>query len=359
MSQFDETQFYICGDKSNMLNYKGKVFSILYPRDQIEEDIVNNCSNCEYFGSWNGCQIMRCVNCDKNGCGAFIKGVELNTFNSCSASNTYLKDVNWSAIGDKNIEDTDMLNKTEDKISLIEILQERYILDMRDHPYKCININDIIFPEFKNAYEQVLADEDQEREDQEGEDQEEEKINIFLNEQKWFDMKIKEYQESLEEGEIKEGDQGGDQGGEAEEISLINIAGQPTSFIGKDANKLREYMRDPKINWNNLANNDNNISMFPGTLADTHIISFENMMFLLDNSDASMFIVTSYDISDSEEDEDLQQLKSSRVTSEKVTASIFDFPTKQSARLSEDECGFYGGEEFSIKCLDLLGKGDR
>ena len=37
---------------------------------------------------------------------------------------------------------------------------------------------------------------------------------------------------------------------------------------------------------------------------------------------------------------------------------IFDWPTPTRLRLSEDECGYFG-EDFNIKCLDLLGKINR
>ena len=150
MSQYDETQFYICGEKNNMINYKGKVFSILYPRDQIEEDIVNNCLNCELYGSWNGCQIMRCMNCDTNGCGAKLQGNELNADHPLSANNTYLKDVDWTTIGD-------------------------------------IYLSPI--------YLRGLQEEEQEEE-------QDEHIQVFLTEngkeEKWFEMKIAEYDEEQE-----------------------------------------------------------------------------------------------------------------------------------------------------------------
>ncbi len=138
MSQYDETQFYICGEKNNMINYKGNVFSILYPRDQIEEDIVNDCLNCKIYGSWNGCQIMRCINCDTFGCGAINKGVEFNGENPLSANQTYLKGVDWSQIGDTELENSAEICGLRDSL-LIQIVDNKtYLIDMRELPYLCV-----------------------------------------------------------------------------------------------------------------------------------------------------------------------------------------------------------------------------
>ena len=106
VAQYDETQFYICGEKNNMINYKGKVFTRLMPIEQIVHMSEQDCTNCETFGSWNGCIVMYCMNCDPNGCGAKYQGIEFNADTPLSAYNTYLKDVNWTTIGDIHLEDS-------------------------------------------------------------------------------------------------------------------------------------------------------------------------------------------------------------------------------------------------------------
>ena len=116
MAQFDETQFYICGGKSNMFNYKNKRYSIFMPIEQIVHMSENDCKNCETFGSWNGCIVMYCINCDPNGCGAAYYGQEKNKEHPLSATSTYLKDVDWSKIGDIYLEDSiavQFINKKE------------------------------------------------------------------------------------------------------------------------------------------------------------------------------------------------------------------------------------------------------
>ena len=110
MTQFDETQFYICGEKSNMINYKGNVYTRLMPIEQIVHMSEQDCKNCETFGSWNGCIVMYCGNCDSNGCGAKHQGQELNTEHLLSANSTYLKDVDWTTIGDITLEDSYKIN---------------------------------------------------------------------------------------------------------------------------------------------------------------------------------------------------------------------------------------------------------
>ena len=106
MAQYDETQFNICGEKNNMINYKGKVFTRLMPIEQIVHMSEQDCKNCETYGSWNGCIVMYCGNCDPNGCGAKLQGIELNADTPLSAYNTYLKDVDWTTIGDIHLEDS-------------------------------------------------------------------------------------------------------------------------------------------------------------------------------------------------------------------------------------------------------------
>jgi hypothetical protein len=165
MAQFDETQFNICGETQNMIHYKGKIFSILYPIEQIEEDIENNCLNCQIYGSWNGCIIMRCINCDKNGCGSIYKGVEINSINLNSANNTYLKGIDWSKIGDKYIEDSELLNLN--KLELLQTKETEYVIERTSFPYTCTPIE----------LSETISEEEEEEEEYEIQN----KIKIFLD----------------------------------------------------------------------------------------------------------------------------------------------------------------------------------
>ena len=331
MAQYDETQMHICGAKSNMINYKGRVFSILYPREQIEEDIEINCKNCEYFGGWNGCQIMRCVNCDVSGNGALMKGVELHAQSIHSASNTYLKGVDWDTIGDKDLEDSHHIESdtnndvfiihnidfkpTKNSIRATDLhssgsmtdkemnpstecadsnLQRfKYKIDRTQLPYKC-ELYDmsqtVAFYENMDCQYEMLDEEieegkyvEQEDGQDDGQDQEEDdeekQITVFLNEQKWFEMTIKDYQDTdTDEDQVVEEDLVVKE----EEEDLVKIS-----------------------------------------------------------------------VEEDEKDEETQEQ-----TDLRKQTGIFDWPTPTRLRLSEDECGYFG-EDFNIKCLDLLGKINR
>ena len=189
MAQYDENQMHICGEKNNMINYKGKVFSILYPRDQIEEDIKHNCKNCEYYGSWNGCQIMRCVDCNTTGNGALMKGTELNSSGPLSAVNTYLKEVDWDTIGDKALEDSHQIECELHQHIFVHNFE--YMIDRNQAPYTYT-----LFEPGVTFYENMDCQygwEDEDQEDEAADDN----IQVFITENgqenKWFEMKIQEY----------------------------------------------------------------------------------------------------------------------------------------------------------------------
>jgi hypothetical protein len=317
-----------------MINYKGKVFSILYPRDQIEEDIVNNCLNCELYGSWNGCQIMRCMNCDTNGCGAKLQGNELNADHPLSANNTYLKDVDWTTIGDIYLENS----------------YEKYLSSIYSQSY----------PE--EEYEQ---EEEQEYE-QEEEQEEEEMIKVFLTEngkeQNWFEMKIAEYDEE------QEAEQEADAEAEAEEYLQRNCNERESVFhkindrFFTETNQFMPAFQDTKSTfWERFeqsatefaADLDDEISSSNDSSSST--TTYTELPKLEENYGNIYFnIVENED--DSDLDEELQKLKGTKVIiidpsiieklnftdlimnteKERKELGIFDIPNK--IRLNEDEC---------------------
>ena len=113
MTQYDESQCYPVGP--NMVSYKCELFSVHFPRHLYES--VLKCENCKYYGKWNGCIIMQCINCasgEKSDCkpydmskyGAIGIGNEFNSAHPNSASSTYLKGIDWATIGDIHLENS-------------------------------------------------------------------------------------------------------------------------------------------------------------------------------------------------------------------------------------------------------------
>ena len=113
MSQYDESQCYPVGP--NMVSYKCELFSVHFPRHLYE--FVLNCENCKYYGKWNGCIIMQCINCasgensdckpyDMSKYGAIGIGIEFNSVHPNSASSTYLKGIDWTTLGDIHLENS-------------------------------------------------------------------------------------------------------------------------------------------------------------------------------------------------------------------------------------------------------------
>jgi hypothetical protein len=136
MSQSDESQLYVC----KMLNYAskhGEIFTLYYPREWIDQDLENNCQKCKTFGSWQGYRIARCTDHCENGCGMIDVGVEYNVQSPNSATNTYLKDVNWrTELGDIDF------GETHKQMQAVHPMPERreykgewYIIDRSQCPY--------------------------------------------------------------------------------------------------------------------------------------------------------------------------------------------------------------------------------
>lgn len=136
MSQSDESQLYVC----KMLNYAskhGEIFTRFYPREWIDQDLENNCKKCKTFGSWQGYRIARCTDHCENGCGMIDVGVEYNVQSPNSATNTYLKEINWrTELGDIDF------GETHKQMQAVHPVPERreykgewYIIDRSQCPY--------------------------------------------------------------------------------------------------------------------------------------------------------------------------------------------------------------------------------
>ena len=352
MAQFDETQFNICGEKNNMINYKGKVFTRLMPIYRIKSISENNCLNCEIHGSWNGCIIMYCINCDPFGCGAISNGVECNPLHPNSATKTYLRNVDLNTIGDIALEDS---KKIYGNISLIQS-------------------EDIDWIKLSKEFS------DEEGEEEEGEE-EEEHIQVFLTEnkkeEKWFEMKIAEYDEAEEGEEIEEGE-------EVKEGEPLNlIVNEQESLVHKiidrfftQTNQFIPPFQDTKSTFyerflHNCYQSDIQYATEFATELDDEISSASNSSSTttytelpeLQENDGNMYFNIVED-NDSDSDEELQKLKHTRIeplavermnladlvkdaekeeTQEqyelRTQTGIFDWPK---SRLGEDECSYYG-----------------
>ena len=144
MSQYDESQCYPVGP--NMVSYKGELFSVHFPRHLY--DSVIECLNCKYFGKWNGCIIMQCTNCCSENesdempiCyGAIDVGVEAFPNHKNSPSSTYLKDVDWSTLGDVYLENSLELCAHLPQIDVVSIHDRMYLFNRVSVPYRFTEI---------------------------------------------------------------------------------------------------------------------------------------------------------------------------------------------------------------------------
>jgi hypothetical protein len=370
MTQFDETQFNICGAKSNMINYKGRVFSILYPREQIEEDIDFNCKNCEYYGSWNGCQIMRCTNCDVSGNGALMKGVELNSQWLHSATNTYLKGVDWDTIGDKDLEDSHHIESSAlNDVFIIHNIDFKYKIDRTQLPYKC-ELYAFMGQECVYDYENMdcqwdWMDEEQEADQEDDQDQAqndpEETVNDDKHYKEWLEITIANHQEEEKEEEekqrlfqyqmkcLEDTTQGTNN---PLIVSTYEFLNTTTAFIGDEALKLGETMLENNVNWENIQQFSDIIEMIPRTIENTFTINFNDNSFILDKSEPSMYVLTLhkkyidmpplpvFDDSESESDEEISPDETLEQRDLRNQTGIFDW-TPSNKRLSEDECSSF------------------
>ena len=208
MAQIDENSFYICGQHGNMLNHRGNVYSNLIPIKKIvymeeKKKGPEFCNNCRTFGHWNGCLVLYCMNCEKrekhqtdgleNDCGALAVGIENNPDSVHSATNTYLKnisclkfyhsaedsmirEIDWNQIGDKTLEDTFQIIHQQKENQMCYCKKKM----LRDEDYDYSS-------EDSSINKEAVEVEDQEV------------IEVFLNEEKWFEMKIQEEEEEQDQ----------------------------------------------------------------------------------------------------------------------------------------------------------------
>ena len=136
MDQINESQLYVC-TMLNLASKHGEVFTIYYPRDWIDQDLENNCQKCKTLGSWQGYRIARCTEHCENGCGMIDVGVEYNVNSPNSATNTYLKGVNWEKeLGDIDFGETHkQMQAVHPKPERREYNGEWYIIDRSQLPY--------------------------------------------------------------------------------------------------------------------------------------------------------------------------------------------------------------------------------
>lgn len=116
--------------------YDDKLYSIHFPKKWTKEHADGTgpkmCENCDYHGSWNGVFIGYCMNCAR--CvyeGSRGRGMEDGVEDNSeevqqyqSVHDTYLKNVNFDYIGDKNIFDSRL--HFEPRLNLENILKEEY-----------------------------------------------------------------------------------------------------------------------------------------------------------------------------------------------------------------------------------------
>ena len=194
-----------------MLNHRGNVYSNLIPIEKIlymeeKKKGPEFCNNCRTFGHWNGCLVLYCMNCEKreenqtdgleNDCGALAVGIERDPDSVHSATNTYLKnisclkfyhsaedsmirEIDWNQIGDKTLEDT------------FQIIHQQKENQMCYCKKKMLRDEDYDYSSEDSSINKEVEAEDQET------------IEVFLNEEKWFEMKIQEEEEKVEIEEEK------------------------------------------------------------------------------------------------------------------------------------------------------------
>ena len=118
--QSHETNFYHNYDGSlKLYKYDAELYAPTFPLDWAKNHLPNtgpeSCNRCKTFGFWNGVFVGYCVDCaeqydGKRGNGFIFYGEERKKEEtSNSAFSTYLNDVDFSELGDRNILDTEAL----------------------------------------------------------------------------------------------------------------------------------------------------------------------------------------------------------------------------------------------------------
>jgi hypothetical protein len=132
-------------------------FPIEWAKNHLPETGPTECTNCCYFGSWNGVFIGYCSNCaiynynGERGRGFIGLGIE----NNCQevekytgAFDSYLKDIKLDDIGDKRMMDTaniimiEEINAYADTLFKQESYSERHVYERYDEPQYGSNYDD-------------------------------------------------------------------------------------------------------------------------------------------------------------------------------------------------------------------------
>jgi hypothetical protein len=126
MAQFNPKEVVFNGDRRQYYSYDGQLYTRTFPTEWAESHLPGTgpeeCSNCAWFGSWNGVFIGYCANCvyyykGERGCGFADCGIELEVYpheaehsenadKYLRAFDTYLKDIKLDEIGDKDFMDS-------------------------------------------------------------------------------------------------------------------------------------------------------------------------------------------------------------------------------------------------------------
>ena len=183
MAQFNPREFVVCGDNSQYYSYDGELYTDTFPIEWAENHLPEtgpkDCKNCNYFGSWNGVFIGYCLNCSKNdykykrgwgfgslgvvGWERYIEDVDEDkevALNGLEASNTYLKDINFNDIGDKEIMDSAAVHGIygeEKEADPEELTEEEFNLAVEEYYTSLYNQE---FDEFIANEEENLTQED-------------------------------------------------------------------------------------------------------------------------------------------------------------------------------------------------------
>ena len=133
MAHFPDYEILSCG---NFYQYDGELYANHFPHEWAQNHMdgtgPKSCNNCRYFGSWNGVFVGYCANCAhydyefSRGHGFIAPGRELReNIPQARAMETYLCEVDFNTIGDKDLfdsaavlmdadDDDDMLSEASD-----------------------------------------------------------------------------------------------------------------------------------------------------------------------------------------------------------------------------------------------------
>jgi len=157
MAQYNPTEmiYHYRNYKKVYYSYDEELYAATFPedwaKDHFPETGPKECSNCEYFGKWNGVFIGYCVNCAKHvyqgsrGVGFIDIGKEIDKTPEDlergvpSAFETYLKDINPYDVGDSEfIDSANLVNSYQAN----EVYEDLIIdIDVNTNTFPSVSIN--------------------------------------------------------------------------------------------------------------------------------------------------------------------------------------------------------------------------